>query len=157
MICIVPFYQLSSQNMGLFEYGINRNFSILNLLLLSCTYMHEAGMARCGMMPMWLCGMIRVWQGTMMPSWCCSMSGWACGGQRLTVDSVEAPSSCWHGRLLYAMSPYSRPSSKDLKSLLFCCRCVHMCCCDLNMIWNLCQVLFPVEQCWKLLTLLRYY
>lgn len=31
--------------MGLFEYGINRNFSILNLLLLSCTYMHDAGMA----------------------------------------------------------------------------------------------------------------
>lgn len=30
--------------MRLFEYGINRNFSILNLLLLSCTYMHDAGM-----------------------------------------------------------------------------------------------------------------
>lgn len=32
--------------MGLFEYGINRNFSILRLLLLSsCAYMHDAGVA----------------------------------------------------------------------------------------------------------------
>lgn len=34
--------------MGLFEYGINRNFSILGLLillLLLCAYMHDAGVA----------------------------------------------------------------------------------------------------------------
>lgn len=156
IICIVSFYQLSPQNMGLFEYGINRHFSILNLLLLlSCTYRYDDGMVLrhdagvgCGMTLAWPCGKMLAWHR--------SMSGWACGGQRLTVDSVEAWLSRWHGRLLYAMSHHFRPCSKVLKSLLFCCRCVYMHCCGLNMIWNSWQVLFPVEQCWKLLTLWRY-
>lgn len=62
--------------MGLFEYGINRHFSILNLLLLlsSCTYMYDDGMALrhdAGMG----CGMTLVWPCGMMPAWHRSMSG----------------------------------------------------------------------------------
>lgn len=146
------FYQLSPQNMGLFEYGINRNFSILNIIIIMYIYVwwwhgavawcrrgvwHDAGVALwhdAGMAPQHV--RVSMWR----PETNCGLS-WS-----LVIMLTWQTPLCHH----------SRPCSKDLKSLLFCCRCFHMHCCDLNMIWNSWQVLFSVERCWKLLTLWRY-